>query len=163
VNYCSKTDCLPQETFHPLCVCALSPIVCARNPVHNRAISSFEPQARASSPLESKAPLFEQRAAIRYRVNLRVEFGWADSCGNPRKSEGLTKNLSPRGAYVMAVGCPPPGTKVQIKFELSPCGSGSGPLWLEAQGSILRTELASGVPENRGFAVQLWRARAQTR
>lgn len=146
-----------------MCVCALSPIVCARNPVQNRAISSVEIPAGTLPSAESKALPFEQRAAIRYEVKLRVEFRWTDGRGNSRKSEGLTENLSPKGAYVSAVECPSPNTKVQINFELSPSASESGSLWLEAQGSILRIEAASRASENRGFAVQLWRTRAQAR
>lgn len=131
--------------------------------MQNRPISTFEGQARLSQRAERKPLPHERRAAVRYGVRLRVELSWIDGGGSPRKSEGFTKNLSPKGAYVIAMECPPHDAKIQINFQLPPDASGSKHLWLEAQGSILRIESASEASEKRGFAVQLWRARTQAR
>ena len=111
----------------------------------------------------SNALLIERRAAIRYVVSLNVALRWTDPQGLPRKAEGRTRDVSPKGAYVLASDGPPRHAKVQIEFELSPEARGPQALRLEGQGSVLRVEPANSQTEHSGFAVQLRRTRVLTR
>lgn len=112
---------------------------------------------------DSSALPIEHRTAIRYAVSLNVAFRWTDPHGLPRQAEGRTRNVSPKGTYVLAADCPPRHAKVQIEFELSPEARGPQALRLEGQGSVLRVEPANGRAEHSGFAVQLRRTRVLTR
>jgi len=111
---------------------------------------------------DSNNLLIERRNAIRYVVGLKVAFRWTDPQGLPRQAEGQTRDVSPKGTYVLAASCPPRAAKVQIEFELSPEAHGPQAL-LEGQGSVLRAEPANSRAENQGFAVQLRRTRVLTR
>jgi hypothetical protein len=112
---------------------------------------------------DSNNLLIERRNAIRYVVGLKVAFRWTDPQGLPRQAEGRTRDVSPKGAYVLAPSCPPRDARVQIEFELSPEARGSQALRLEGQGSVLRAEPADSRTEHQGFAVQLRRTRVLTR
>ena len=107
--------------------------------------------------------LTERRNAIRYLVGLKVAFRWTDVHGLQKQADGRTRDVSPKGAYVLAANGPPRGAKIQIEFELSPEPRGPHALRLEAQGSVLRVEPANGRAEHSGFAVQLRRTRVLTR
>jgi hypothetical protein len=118
----------------------------------------FEPRRADSSTL-----LTERRNAIRYVVSLKVAFRWTDFHGLRKQADGQTRDVSPKGAFVLATNCPPHRAKVQIEFELSPKANGSQGLRLEAEGSVLRAEHADGRAEDQGFAIQLRRTRVLAR
>ena len=118
----------------------------------------FEPR-RA----DSNALLTERRNAVRYQVSLNVTFRWSDIHGLHKQADGQTRDVSPKGAYVLATSCPPRGAKVQIEFELSPDAHGSQALRLEGEGSVLRVEPANTRAQGQGFAVQLRRTRVLTK
>lgn len=111
----------------------------------------------------SNTLLVERRSAIRYLVTLKVEFRWTDSHGVPRLGQGVTRDISPRGTYVLASNCPPRDTKVQIEFELSPEAHELPALQIGAEGSVLRAKPTTSRAGRQGFAVQLRGTRVLTR
>jgi hypothetical protein len=79
-------------------------------------------------------------------------FWWLDS-GVAKRSEGRTRDISEKGAFVLASTCPPQGIQIGFKVFL-PALSGFE-LWtkVEADGHVLRVERAQGHEESEGFAV----------
>jgi hypothetical protein len=117
---------------------------------------------RAPQGPDSNTLLAEQRTAIRYAVRLHVAFRWTDGRGLRRQAEGQTRDLSPKGAYVLAANCPPCGAKVQIEIELSTAEQELRTLRLGAECSVLRVESSRTQEQGQGFAIQIRRARFLT-
>lgn len=94
----------------------------------------------------------EQRRAVRYPLSLRAVYRWRDR-GLSRQAEGVTRDVSARGAYVVSADCPPEGSKVEIRLSVSSGRRGRSPVWLDAEGSVSRVdEPPSG--RKRGFAIE---------
>jgi len=125
-------------------------------------ISLPNPVGRLPLRAESTPAAAELRAAIRHQAALKVQFRWITSDGTSRAAKGQTRNVSPRGAFIHAVQCPPAGTGVEVSFDLSFDQLGSSPLRLEAEAQVLRIERPRDSFAKRGFAVQFRRARMQT-
>ena len=89
----------------------------------------------------------QARKAIRFPLEARIVFWWTDG-GIEKKCEGHTRDISERGAFVLATSCPPPGT--QIGFEVFlPVAPGFQPRTrVEAMGQVQRVEQDRG-----GFAI----------
>lgn len=106
------------------------------------------------SSLQSPAKRSEgvnTRSAIRYSLSARAVFTWRDSSGNLQESRGVTRNVSPKGAYILAPRSPVNGSSLSISIFLPPMGSESRTLCIETEGHVVRTDAA--VEGNVGFAV----------
>ena len=149
-----------QEPFYLLCVLAhpnnLTPRIRGKP-----MISLPNPVGRLPLRAESTPAAAELRAAIRHQAALNVEFRWVES-GTLQAAKGQTRNVSPRGAFIHAVQCPPDGTRLEVTFDLSFDQLGSSPLRLEAEAQVLRIERPRDSFAKRGFAVQFRHARMQT-
>lgn len=94
----------------------------------------------------------EQRGAVRYSLVLRAAYFWRHR-GVPREAEGVTRDVSARGAYIDSMDCPPRGAKVEIKLTLPGGRRGRSPVLADAEGSVLRVdEPLAG--RTGGFAVK---------
>lgn len=80
------------------------------------------------------------RAAVRYALEARVVFSWTDEQGVSQKGVGWTRDISPKGVYVVASGCPPRSADVALTVELPVSGRQSRALSLETQGRVLRVD-----------------------
>jgi hypothetical protein len=105
----------------------------------------------------------EGRRGMRFPVEARVIFKWADETGNTREGEGRTLNISERGAFVIAPKFPRVGTMVEVKMFLPrlPITTHVGTVVMNA--TIIRNEeQMSGRPGERGFAIerQSWQGSA---
>lgn len=58
----------------------------------------------------------ERRASKRYRVRARVIFQWEDSRKDRFQGEGITKNISATGIYVLTSSRPPDDAILQAKI-----------------------------------------------
>ena len=96
----------------------------------------------------------DSRKTLRYEVRARVSFHWADREGVSRASEGFTRDVSPKGAYVFASDCPPQGTPVEMTIDLPGVGKGSNNLHIRADCCVLRVDKAGAVHATIGFSVQ---------
>lgn len=88
---------------------------------------------------QSRRMRIEQRTVVRYPLEIPVVFRWIEQ-GLIRESEGRTRDVSVRGAFVLADDCPPCRARVEIKMSF-PAGSHRERVgWVEAKGSVLRVE-----------------------
>jgi hypothetical protein len=89
---------------------------------------------------------------VRFPLELPVSVSWQIH-GQPEcQGEGVTRNISSRGMFVLAHRSPTLGTPVHFEVSLVP-GRGSAAIGLEGQGTVVRLEppaSSSGMP---GFAV----------
>jgi PilZ domain-containing protein len=98
-----------------------------------------------------------RRKAIRFPVQVPVDFSWSEAGGIQRRAAGRTYDVSNVGAFVLASVCPPVGAEVSYKLHLSGPHGGESAQMLEAVGQVLRVE--HGGEGRRGFA--LGRARTE--
>ncbi len=75
----------------------------------------------------------------RYGIEVPVVFSWKDELQARRQDIGLTRDLSVRGAFIVATTCPPPGATIKLKAFL-PTGSSIEPVRFQWQGEVVRLE-----------------------
>lgn len=95
----------------------------------------------------------DARAAIRYELCALVVFTWTDSTGEVREKRGCTRDISPKGAFVVSPFCPPKGTALEMSIYLSLTSEDSRDIRIEVQGSVQRVEAETKLQE-QGFSVQ---------
>lgn len=93
------------------------------------------------------------RTAIRFPLKASVDFWWKDELGNAKQGEGLSRDISERGAFVFAADCPPAGSPVRLRLSLEGLPGGTRDMRMEIDGQVLRVEDPGGQSANRGFAV----------
>jgi PilZ domain len=80
-------------------------------------------------------------------------FSWSDKNGVPRESRGCTRDISPKGAYVIAAHCPPLGASVAMTFYLPSLTGESQTVHVQARSRVLRVD-SSGPGRVMGFSVE---------
>lgn len=113
------------------------------------AHSFKSPKDSHSRPGEKK----NARTAVRYELCAPVVFTWIDSTGAVQERRGYTRDISPKGAFVVSSACPPQGTSLEMSVYLSVASEHSRDVRLEAQGCVLRVEAETETRE-RGFSVR---------
>ena len=93
----------------------------------------------------------ELRKSTRYRLSSPAHYGWESSDAYSQTSQGKTRDISARGAFIVADECPPVGARIELKILLPKLeGSGVG-MRLHGKGHVLRVEQGSTIGTN-GFA-----------
>jgi hypothetical protein len=118
----------------------------------HQSLSSAESRAAYSKRYRAPSLTEDPRRAVRYALRTAVVFSWSDKGGPSRKSRGCTRDISPKGAYVIAVSSPPVGASLTMSFYLPTLKGESQAIQVQAQSRVLRID--SGV-EGRciGFSV----------
>lgn len=93
----------------------------------------------------------ERRKGIRYRMNASVMFHWHGSENEHYQGEGVTRDMSVTGAFVMTATCPPPNAVVQIEVFL-PLPDGTSKALMQANMMVLRVEHDNGGNKRSGFS-----------
>jgi len=115
------------------------------------------PQARAARITEAleNAAKVNLRVAVRYALHARVVFQWSAEDGAHRVGRGRTRDISQKGAYIVAPESPPSGTRVAMSIYLPALGGEARVLRVDAEGRVTRVEphqeTESGITS--GFAV----------
>ncbi|MBZ5502332.1 MAG: hypothetical protein LAN59_08825 [Acidobacteriia bacterium] len=86
-------------------------------------------------------PPKDLRAAVRYALEARVVFSWTDEQGVAQKGLGWTRDISPKGVYVVAIGCPPRSATVSLSVQLPVTDPQSRAMSLETRGRVLRVDI----------------------
>ena len=95
--------------------------------------------------------LVHPRKYHRYRLEVPVIFSWKDAQGIRQEQEGLTRDLSIRGVFVVATTPPPLDANIKLKGFL-PAGGKVLPVRMFGEGQVVRVEAVPGsLP--LGFAV----------
>jgi len=97
----------------------------------------------------------ESRRGMRFPVEARVLFKWVDETGHAREGEGCTRNISERGAFVIANKYPPRGASLELKLFLPRIPIIPTVVTVLMNATVVRSEERPlGSQDESGFAVE---------
>ncbi len=96
----------------------------------------------------------ELRKRVRHRLAADAVFTWEGAEHTPLYGEGVTRDISPSGAYIFSLTCPPVGGIIQLEVSLLPLDGGSRTLRFKTAATVIRVEHANAGGDE-GFAVVL--------
>ena len=95
----------------------------------------------------------EMRKEIRYRLDSQALFTWASVDHKRLRGEGITRDLSVFGAFILAATCPPLQTAIQMEIVLPSLSGMKTALRIKGMAWVVRVEHPSGCIGENGFAV----------
>lgn len=87
----------------------------------------------------SSAARSDARRTVRYSLEIEVLYVWTER-GVERKSRGRTRDMSPKGAFVVAPVCPPIGAKLTMSFFMPTMRGESQSAQVQADSRVLRVD-----------------------
>ena len=84
-------------------------------------------------------------------MNASVMFRWSEPDKGHFQGEGITRDMSVAGAFVLSATCPPPNAVVQIEVFL-PLSNGGSKLLMKADMLVLRVEHEVSENHRSGFS-----------
>ena len=95
----------------------------------------------------------EMRKEMRYRLDAPALFSWESGSHERLQGEGVTRDISVFGAFILTPACPPVNVPIQVEVVL-PSLNGLKPV-IRVRGSVrvLRVEHKSEGKMENGFAV----------
>lgn len=96
----------------------------------------------------------ELRSAIRYRITASAVFSWPGPGDHRVKAEGVTRDVSKSGAFVLTPSCPPAGAVVRMEILLATFRTAGRSLKLVAEARVVRVEHPALDELGGGFAVE---------
>ncbi len=95
----------------------------------------------------------ERRTNTRYRLGARAVFSWEGAEKNLLQGEGVTRDISLSGAFILSLTCPPAEAVVQVELFLPPFHGTVATARIKAKARVLRVEQAPEGEQQSGFAV----------
>jgi hypothetical protein len=148
----NETPCLTETLLH-LCSLDLRHTVRPHLPMPNQT------PCRADLPIMDRqshhvpGTLRAPRRAVRYTLDTQVVYSWSDVGGLPRESRGCTRDISPKGSYVIAACCPPLGTTLAMSFDLPALMGESQAVHVQVHSRVTRID-PGGAGRCAGFSVE---------
>lgn len=93
----------------------------------------------------------ERRRAIRYRMHTPVIFRWKRPDNVHLQGEGITRDMSVAGVFVLTAACPPPNVVVKMEILL-PISDGASKLRMKSDMTVLRVEHDIADNKRSGFS-----------
>ena len=93
----------------------------------------------------------ERRKDIRYRMGASAIFHWEGPGKKHLQGEGITRDISVAGAFVLTPTCPPANIVVKVEVLLSH-SEGSPSVLMAADMKVLRVEQGIAQDEQSGFS-----------
>lgn len=93
----------------------------------------------------------ERRKRIRYRINAPAIFRWNGPDNRRFQGEGVTREMSVAGVFVLTGTCPPPNAVVQMEVLL-PISDGASKARMKADVTVLRVEHDIADNKRSGFS-----------
>jgi hypothetical protein len=94
----------------------------------------------------------ERRGAVRYRLEVPLVFRWQGAGRNWFQCDGVTRDISAKGAYVLAVTSPPVGAVVHVEVYL--LGFRERKSRIKAMMKASRVDTNAGRSGRMGFALK---------
>ena len=93
------------------------------------------------------------RIAVRYGLHAPVKFSWEGPDRDRLHGEGMSRDVSVAGAFILTPACPPVGTTLQLEIALPPLYGPTPTVRLKGKARVVRIERAAESPAQSGFAV----------
>jgi hypothetical protein len=119
----------------------------------HQSLSSGQSPTTQNLPHRASGATTRPRSALRYALEAQVVFSWSGNDGLPRESRGHTRDISPKGAYVITTQCPPLGASVAMTFYLPSLTEKSQAVYVQAQARVLRVD-SGRAGSAAGFSVE---------
>ncbi len=95
----------------------------------------------------------EMRKDIRYRLDAPAVFSWDSARRGRFHGEGITRDISVQGAFILSATLPPPDCPIQVDLLLPSLTGMSAVMRITGRARVTRIEDSSGTGWIRGFAV----------
>lgn len=79
-----------------------------------------------------------KRKNQRYGLELSIAVTWKDKSGYTRETRGMTKNISPAGAFIVCESPIEKGCAIDLRFDLPIALGGSPKSRISAKGTVVR-------------------------
>jgi hypothetical protein len=109
--------------------------------------------SRSISLTQTQDARMELRRELRYRLDAPAFFFWESAEHKRFQSEGITRDISVFGAFIVTATCPPVDAPIQVEVVL-PSLTGLKPvIRVSGAARVLRVEHSSKGEGENGFAV----------
>jgi hypothetical protein len=95
----------------------------------------------------------EMRRELRYRLDIPALFSWQNAEQRRLYAEGVTRDISVLGAFIVSPTCPPLEAQVEVEVVLPSFAGMTSALRIKGEARVLRVEHRSGESGENGFAV----------
>jgi hypothetical protein len=95
----------------------------------------------------------DRRKAVHYRLTARALFSWQQSPSSRAFGEGITRDVSTLGAYVVTGTCPPANSTIRMELNVQRQGSATE-LRLKSVMKVLRVEPSATGDGFHGFSAE---------
>lgn len=116
----------------------------------SNTVDACKPRAKGTSSADA-------RRTLRYEIFAQANYKWLNKIGTFKESRGVTRDMSTRGAFIIASECPPIATNIELTINVSDPGRDCYAFCLHANGVVQRVETAGGMNRPSGFSVQIQR------
>ena len=97
--------------------------------------------------------MMEMRKELRYRLDVPVLFSWESVHHRRLHGEGITRDISVQGAFIVTPTCPPVETPVQVEVTLPSLVDQNSVIRIEGVARVIRIDHPMGSGGENGFAV----------
>lgn len=115
-----------------------------------RSLAIQEGATRTPSPAAAFDSARRTRRNLRFPIEAEAVFWWSDQEGKYQEATGRSRDVSIRGAFILAPVCPPIGVAVEIIVLIPSFSNLRG--GLRIAGRVVRVEDAGFDAASRGFA-----------
>lgn len=109
--------------------------------------------ASCTAAVASERERMEMRKDIRYRLDAPAVFSWEGGRHGRFHGEGMTRDISVQGAFILSATLPPPDCPIQIDLLLPSLTGMSTVMRITGKARVTRVERCSGDSWIHGFAV----------
>jgi len=95
----------------------------------------------------------ELRKEIRYRLDAPAVFSWEGLRHKRLQGEGITRDISVQGAFILTATMPPPDVAVQVDLLLPSLTGVKGMMRITGKARVIRVEPLTAETWAHGFAV----------
>ena len=95
----------------------------------------------------------DMRKDIRYRLDAPAVFSWEGARRRHFQGEGITRDVSVQGAFILTATMPPPDSSIQVDILLPSLSGMQATMRITGKARVIRVERPSADALIHGFAV----------
>lgn len=105
------------------------------------------------APVWRETEEMELRNALRYRLAASAVFRWESPGGGLVQGQGITRDISVKGAFILTANCPPAGIVLSVEIFLPQLRNGGHLMRMVSEVQVVRVEHPVLGESQDGFAV----------